>query len=93
LGVHFDRLLHFGGHCKMLRQRVRPRLEQLRKITGRSWGLDETHIRSVAAGYVRGALEHSAGAWLPLLRALTCGCQTSGLWEPSCDWSMKSNLI
>jgi hypothetical protein len=64
--VHFDRLLHFGGHYKALRQRVRLRLEQLWKITGRSWGLDETHIRSVAAGYVRGALEHAVGAWLPL---------------------------
>ncbi|KAF0293468.1 hypothetical protein FJT64_008727 [Amphibalanus amphitrite] len=38
---------------------------QLRKLTGRSWGLEERQLRAVASGYVRGALEHAAAAWLP----------------------------
>ena len=38
---------------------------QLRKLTGRSWGLEERLLRTVASGYVRGALEHAAAAWLP----------------------------
>ena len=65
LGVSFDRLLHFGAHCRGLRARVRPRTLQLRKLTGRSWGLEERQLRTVATGYVRGALEHAAAAWLP----------------------------
>ena len=65
LGVTFDRLLHFGEHCARLRRRVKPRTAQLRKLTGRSWGLQEQQIRAVASGYVRGALEYAAAAWLP----------------------------
>ncbi|KAF0307979.1 putative RNA-directed DNA polymerase from transposon BS [Amphibalanus amphitrite] len=65
LGVTLDRLLHFGPHCRSLRQRVRPRTAQLRKLIGREWGLQEQQLRVVASGYVRGALEHAAAAWLP----------------------------
>ena len=65
LGVKLDRLLHFGPHCQSLRSRVRPRVEHLRRMSGRSWGLDEGMLRTVANGYVRGALEHAAAAWLP----------------------------
>ena len=65
LGVTFDRLLHFGAHCTELRRKTRPRIAQMQKITGRTWGLREQHLRMVANGYVRGALEHAAGAWLP----------------------------
>ena len=65
LGVTFDRLLHFGEHCKSLRRKVKPRTAQLKKLTGRSWGLQEAQLRTVANGYVRGALEYAAAAWLP----------------------------
>ena len=65
LGVTFDRLLHFGAHCRSLRRKVTPRIAQLRKLTGRSWGLREPQLRTVANGYVRGALEYAAAAWLP----------------------------
>ena len=65
LGVTFDRLLHFGPHCKALKKKTRPRLAHLRTLTGRDWGLDEKQLRTVANGYVRGALEHAAAAWLP----------------------------
>ncbi|KAF0291500.1 Retrovirus-related Pol polyprotein from type-1 retrotransposable element R1 4 [Amphibalanus amphitrite] len=65
LGVTLDRLLHFGQHCKKLNQRTRPRLTHLRRLTGRDWGLEEKQLRTVANGYVRGALEHAAEAWLP----------------------------
>ena len=41
LGVTFDRLLHFGQHCTELRRKVRPRIAQLRKLTGHFWGLRE----------------------------------------------------
>ena len=60
-----DRTLTFGPHCRNLRRRVRPRTAQLRRLTGRSWGLQEQQLRAVANGYVRGALEHAAAAWLP----------------------------
>ena len=65
LGVTLDRLLHFGPHCRRLRSKVRPRTNHLRQLTGRSWGLDERILRTVANGYVRGAMEHAAAAWLP----------------------------
>ena len=65
LGITFDRLLHFGQHCAELRRRVRPRIAQLGKLTGRTWGLTEQQLRAVANGYVRGALEYAAAAWLP----------------------------
>ena len=65
LGVTFDRLLHFGEHCSRLRRKVKPRVAQLRKLTARSWGLQEPQLRTVANGYVRGALEYAAAAWLP----------------------------
>ena len=65
LGVTFDRLLHFGQHCARVRRKVKPRLAHLRAMTGRSWGLREAQLRTVANGYVRGALEYAAPAWLP----------------------------
>ena len=40
-------------------------IAHLRKLTGRDWGLEERQLRTVANGYVRGALEHAAAAWLP----------------------------
>ncbi|KAF0291218.1 putative RNA-directed DNA polymerase from transposon BS [Amphibalanus amphitrite] len=40
LGVTLDRLLRFGPHCRRLRRQTRPRINQLRQLTGRSWGLD-----------------------------------------------------
>ena len=64
LGVTLDRLLHFGPHCKRLKQRTRPRLGHLRCLTGRDWGLGEKQLRTVTNGYVRGVLEHAADAWL-----------------------------
>ena len=65
LGVTFDRQLHFGEHCARLRRKTKPRVAQLRKLTARSWGLREPQLRTVANGYVRGALEYAAAAWLP----------------------------
>ena len=52
LGVTLDRLLHFGPYCRNLRQRVRPRTAQLRRLTGRDWGPEERQLRTVASGYV-----------------------------------------
>ena len=65
LGITFDRLLHFGEHCTRLRRKVKPRIAHLRTMTNRTWGLREQQLRTVANGYVRGALEHAASAWLP----------------------------
>ena len=65
LGVTFDRLLHFGEHCSRLRRKTKPRVAQMRKMTARSWGLQEPQLRTIANGYVRGALEYAAAAWLP----------------------------
>ena len=65
LGVTFDRQLHFGEHCARLRRKTKPRVAQLRKLTARSWGLREPQLQTVANGYVRGALEYAAAAWLP----------------------------
>ena len=65
LGVTLERTLHFGAYCKSLRSKTRPRIAQLRKLTGRSWGLKEEQLRNVASGYVRGPMEHAAAAWLP----------------------------
>jgi hypothetical protein len=69
LGVTLDRLLNFGKHVESLRRRERPRTAQLRKLTGRTWGLQEQQLRTVANGYVRGAVEHAAAAWLPTTAA------------------------
>ena len=57
LGVTFDCLLHFGQHCARVRRKVKPRLAHLRAMAGRSWGLREAQLRSVANGYIRGALD------------------------------------
>ena len=69
LGVTLDRTLTFGPHCRNLRNRVRPRAVQLRKmtLTGRSWGLQEQQqqLQALANGYIIRALEHAAAAWLP----------------------------
>ena len=50
LGATLDRLLDFGPHRRNLRQRVRPRTTQLRKLTGRDWELEERQLRTVASG-------------------------------------------
>ena len=65
LGVTIDRQLHFGEHCSRLRHKVKPCVAQLRKLTGRSWGLEEPKPRTMTKGYVCGVLEHVATAWLP----------------------------
>ena len=65
LGVSLDSLVNFGPHCKRLGRRTRPCLEHLRRLTGRNWGFEEQHLRTVANGYVHGALEHAAAAWIP----------------------------
>ena len=67
LGVEIDRRLQFGAHCKRLTsdQTSRPGIDHLQRLAGRSWGLDEAALRTVANGYVRGAIEHAAAAWLP----------------------------
>ena len=62
----FDRLLHFGAHCSELGRKVRLRTAHLRRMTGRSWGLNEQQSRVGANGDIRGALEYAAGAWLPV---------------------------
>ncbi|XP_043237551.1 uncharacterized protein LOC122389502 [Amphibalanus amphitrite] len=36
-----------------------------RRLSRRRWGLQEQQLRAVANGYVRGAIEHAAAAWLP----------------------------
>ena len=56
LEVIFDQLLHFGQHCAEMRRNSRPHIAQLRKFTGRTWGLKERQLRIVASGYIRGAL-------------------------------------
>ena len=73
LGVTLDRRLHFGEHCASVRRRVKPRNAHLRKMTGRSRGLRETQLRVVASGYVRGALEYCAPAWMPAAPPLAPG--------------------
>ena len=44
---------------------MQPRTAQLRNLTGRTWGLQKPQLRTVANGYVRGALQYAAAAWLP----------------------------
>ena len=41
-----------------------PRIQQLRKLTARRWGLEERQLCAVASGYVRGVLVHAAATWL-----------------------------
>ena len=53
-----------GEHCVRLWKKVQPRTAQLRKLTGCIWGLQEPQLRVVANGYIRGALEYTAAAWL-----------------------------
>ena len=55
---------HTSHHLKAGSSRRRLTAQQ-RKLTGRDWGLEERQLRTVATGYVRGALEHAAAAWLP----------------------------
>ena len=49
LGVTLDRQLHMGEHCARLRRKVKPPVAQLRKLTGRSWGLREPQLRTIAS--------------------------------------------
>ena len=65
LGVTLDRQLRMGEHSSWLRMKAQPRTAQLHKLTERTWGPQELQPWTVAIGYVRGALEFSAAAWLP----------------------------
>ena len=66
LGVTLNRQLHMGEHCARLRKKVKPRVAQLCKLTERSCGLQEPKLRTIACGYVRGALKYAEPAWLPV---------------------------
>ena len=64
LGVALDRLLHLRSHCFTLFQRVPTQTARLRILTVGDWGAEERQFGIVANGYIRGALEHTAAAWL-----------------------------
>ena len=65
IGVTLDRQLHVGEHCARLRRKVKPRIAQLRKLAGRSWGLEEPQLRTIANGYVRGRCVAPGGFGVP----------------------------
>ena len=64
LGAALDGLLHLRSHCFTLFQRVLTQTARLRILTVGDWGAEERQFRIVANGYIRGALGHTAAAWL-----------------------------
>ena len=65
LGIEIDRRLQFGYQLPSS-QKTSPPSHRTPVTLGRPlWGLDEQALRTVTNGYVRGALEHAAAAWLP----------------------------
>ena len=47
-----DWTLHFGPHCRVQRESTRPKLHQLKELTGHSWGLKKCQLHTIAQGYV-----------------------------------------
>ena len=51
------RLVHLSFHCQLVREPTLPRLRQLKKLTGWSWGLEERQLQTTARLYKRSVTE------------------------------------
>ena len=93
LGATFDRLLHFGTHWTNIRKRVRPRIVQLRRMTGRSRDLGYRQLKALANDYVRGTLHLSTQpeSRCPC-RLLHISTSSTESCEPQPGWSRVSGL-
>jgi ribonuclease HI len=67
LGVHFDRLIHFRHHVEKKVKNARPKLRQLRALSGTNWGCDRQLLRALYLSHIRAGLEYAGGAWIPSL--------------------------
>jgi hypothetical protein len=63
LGVTFDRTLTFRQHLDQSRQKVKTRLNLLRKIAGTTWGAGAKTLRTAALALVYSTAEYCAPVW------------------------------
>ena len=64
LGVKLDRLLHMGKQCEFVAKKARRRVNQLARISARTWGSDETTKHSLVTAFVDSTVRYACGGWM-----------------------------
>ena len=65
LGVTYDRLLNFGKHCSLIRQKLRQRSKCLAALSGKDWGANRADLRTIHLAYVQSVATYCLAAWGP----------------------------
>jgi ribonuclease HI len=65
LGVTFDRRMTFRTHVDRIAERMTARLQQLRRLAGRSWGCCARDLRAVYLAYIRSVADYCGACYLP----------------------------
>ena len=65
LGIKFDRTLSFRPHVENLQAKLQKRMNVLRNLAGRSWGMGKEDLRAVYLTYISSAIEYCGAAYLP----------------------------
>ena len=65
LGVTFDRQLTFRAHVTAIEEKMTARLQQLRRLAGRSWGCRAEDLRTVYLAYIRSVADYCGACYLP----------------------------
>ena len=65
LGVTFDRRMTFRAHVDRIAEKMTTRLQQLRRLAGRSWGCSARDLRAVYLAYIRSVADYCGACYLP----------------------------
>ena len=65
LGVTFDRRMTYRAHTEIVAKRMTARLQQLRRLAGRSWGCNARDLRAVYLAYIRSVADYCGACYLP----------------------------
>ena len=68
LGIKFDRTLSFKAHTKSLIKKLTKRLNVLRSLAGRDWGMSKEDLRTVFTTFISSAIEYCGTAYLPSMQ-------------------------
>ena len=65
LGVTLDRRMTFRAHTERIAAKMTARLQQLRRLAGRSWGCCADDLRTVYLAYIRSVADYCGACYLP----------------------------
>ena len=67
LGIKFDRTLSFRPHTQALQEKLHKRINVLKSLAGRTWGMEKEELRAVYITYISSSIDYCAAAYLPAM--------------------------